>query len=1285
MSVDQFDKSFETLTGNVPFPWQRSLFNEFTRGVFPASCNLPSGLGKTSVIPIWLLALASSSPGAIPRRLVYVVNRRTVVDQATEEAKRIRDRIKDLPNCHKILCERCSLPNDPAHASPLAISTLRGQFADNREWSRNPAQAAVIVGTVDMIGSRLLFEGYGSSFRTRPLQAGFLGQDVLLVHDEAHLEPAFQQLLEAIQYEQHQRENADSLTWFKFRVMALTATSRGGEEPFELTAEERTPPDTLPKSLTKPIHHVWQRLAAKKGLRFISSPRAQVPNAMAERALEHKDSGKAILVFARTVDAVNAVRNSLSRSKVEDDQVALLTGTIRGYERDQLANNNAVFVRFLPASSQTSSDGSKPRTVYLICTSAGEVGVDLSADHMVSDLSTLDSMAQRFGRVNRRGEGQAQIDVIYESDPNPKKKDDAFERARWETLSLLQSLPPCQWIADRVEASPQAIGCLMGELTESQRNAAFAPAPEILPVSDILFDAWALTTIKGSLPARPPVGDWLHGVSEREPQETFVAWRNEVDLDLFTAKDEGERHRREEVITALLSEFPLIPHELLRDRTTRVHEALAVLARERGDAPAWVIQPDESVQITTLSVLAEKDKKGFVVPLGGRTVVLSARAKGLSTGGTLDGGAAFEPHSSVDYDVAGLPFQQTQQSQQARAAYIRLKSVHSDGQTRYELIARTLGLEEGFEIPPIDDGVDDEEHDQQLIKAFAETAFGAVRIAFRLEPDAAVVDEDLRSDYVILRPVGAKNTVGKPKWPALDRHAMGVSSFAKSICERLKLSRELTSVVTFAAACHDLGKDREVWQRGAENWDRKGIRAKPVAKTLHGRPPENLNGFRHEFASLIDVQSIPEYSDEFAKLSSEMKDIVLHLIAAHHGRARPHFPGRDDADLRTRRANNFVRRVIRPENIDPARPTAVSTFVEGLIPARFARLQRKFGRWGLAYLESLVRAADILDSMRIEAMPVGNREQGSWPKPVPPLSGMTTSITPTAAIRLPMDPCNPGQYFACCGLLEVAHRLWYGAEGWFDGPTFCLRRADEVSKGATSAQGLIEELANCRLTNSMTDAQIDRMAELSALKKSDLAKNPELEAEKKNLDSLRRESPIRLHSPLDLRIDWFLDERAGGSRFKTWAGQQSAIDIAQGMHGPLGQTAWSEIPLDEWLTWSAPVNSLPFYFDSGLSGQGSARDAGFSFDAHGFKMPSRPLLELAAFIGLQRFRPFQVPADNLYQYSLWSTPLLPAAASAAACGAIAIAGTTRFEFRLLYRTKYLKSFLPAQPYRGENP
>src|SRR5262245_43299031 len=108
-----FDNQFSALTQNRPFPWQRALFERFIAGEFPGSCNLPTGLGKTAVIPIWLLAL-SEAPSVVPRRLVYVVNRRTVVDQATRETELMRTALNEnVALCAKLrqLCALdCELP-----------------------------------------------------------------------------------------------------------------------------------------------------------------------------------------------------------------------------------------------------------------------------------------------------------------------------------------------------------------------------------------------------------------------------------------------------------------------------------------------------------------------------------------------------------------------------------------------------------------------------------------------------------------------------------------------------------------------------------------------------------------------------------------------------------------------------------------------------------------------------------------------------------------------------------------------------------------------------------------------------------------------------------------------------------------------------------------------------------------------------------------------------------------------------------------------------------------------
>ncbi len=123
----------------TPFPWQeRLLTSHFAKGSIPDALDIPTGLGKTSVIAIWIAARAAGAK--VPRRLVYVVDRRAVVDQATEEAERIKKIVDETPEFAKALGLTGSLP----------ISTLRGQHVDNREWLEEPGAPAVVVGTVDM-------------------------------------------------------------------------------------------------------------------------------------------------------------------------------------------------------------------------------------------------------------------------------------------------------------------------------------------------------------------------------------------------------------------------------------------------------------------------------------------------------------------------------------------------------------------------------------------------------------------------------------------------------------------------------------------------------------------------------------------------------------------------------------------------------------------------------------------------------------------------------------------------------------------------------------------------------------------------------------------------------------------------------------------------------------------------------------------------------------------------------------------------------------------------------
>jgi CRISPR-associated endonuclease/helicase Cas3 len=834
-----FDAAFRALTGNDPFPWQRDLYaNHFVLGKFPDACTLPTGLGKTSVVAVWLLALAAN-PTHVPRRLVYVVNRRTVVDQTTAEVEKYRTNLEKLPDLADTAAQLRALCAAETKV-PLALSTLRGQFADNRAWSADPSRPAVICGTVDMIGSRLLFSGYGCGFKTRPLHAGFLGQDALLVHDEAHLEKPFQDLVEAIRAEQTR------CTEFRpFHVTALTATPRGGENVFRLSVADRA--DAT----------VRKRLGATKRLHLATLKDAKKPAAeLATKALAFKDSGRAVLVFARSVEAVQLIVEALKKDKVEK-HVEQLTGTLRGLERDALAASNEAFARFLPPGDRKCKivDG----TVYLVCTSAGEVGVNLSADHLVSDLTPFDSMAQRFGRVNRFGAcDDTEIHVLHPPAFDPA---DALGPACERTLALLREL--------NGDVSPAALT----NLDEKARLAAFTPTPTILPTSDILFDAWALTSVRGRLPGRPPVEPYLHGLAGWEPPETHVAWRREVEV--LT-----EQLRARYDPTELLAAYPLKPHELLRDRTDRVFKQL-----ERLEAPpdtaVWLTDDESDVTVTTLGKVIEAGKD----ELAGMTVLLPPAAGGLANG-LLSG------DSTAADDVADRWY--------------------ADADGTIPRRARVWDEDDAPEgmrsILTVDTQPDNEDDEEEVPR----------RYWYWFERPKDGDDE------------GSKSARGAVTW---DVHTGDVVGHTTAIAGRLFPSDRLGELLVVAARLHDLGKKRAAFQRVLGNFRPDYWLAK--SGKAGGKLAET---YRHEFGSLLDAAG----GAGFEALGPDERELVLHLIAAHHGRGRPHFP----AD----------------EAFDPERPVSCATAAAREVPRCFARLQRKYGRWGLAYLESLLRAADYAAS-----------------------------------------------------------------------------------------------------------------------------------------------------------------------------------------------------------------------------------------------------------------------------------------------------------------------------------
>jgi CRISPR-associated endonuclease/helicase Cas3 len=828
-----FEEIFTDLTGHKPNLWQHRLFKNFLKGEIPAALDLPTGLGKTSVMALWLLA-RGRNPG-LPRRLVYVVDRRAVVDQASTLAEELAEKSAGRAG------------------GGLAVSTLRGKRPDNRRWLEDPAGEAIIVGTVDMIGSRLLFSGYGVSAGMRPYHAGLLAADSLFVLDEAHLCPAFQGLLTAAGEDPALKGAAAADFPVKpARLLSLSATGRQDHaDAFRLTDEDLDDPWIKKRFTARKRLSVVEEACAKKDL-----PARLVEEAQG-LAAEHP--GARIVVFVHSRE--DAVKIAEKLTKTGD--CALLTGERRVNEREQVFNR----LKELGFIRGDAPLAPRDKPAFLVATAAGEVGVDLDADHMAGDVAAVERMIQRLGRVNRSGgdsgERAAEIRLVA-----------VAEQENLATLlAPLKALPdgdasPRGW-RDLRTAHPQLIA------------AATTPDPLRPRLRRADLEALAMTSLADH-PGRPDPRPFFRGwEEEKDPQATvlwrrFLPWREDADQPIpgeATAYFDAAPPQLREMLEAPLSRI----EEILRKR------AKALLQQGGADRRAVVILgPDRKFRrALTLNRLAET--KGTIIAPGDM-VVAACTVGGLGTEGHLDAKADAAAHPGC-----------------------------------------------------LDDGTW-EDVDWRFVMSTEPPPGGDWRLVHRFAQDAE--ENKALTVYVARAPNGERRgdpAVGRRE-QGLAEHLADVEREAAETARRLALTASQTTVLKTAGRLHDLGKNRQLWQ-DAMHAPKDG---RPFAKTKGGGAPQSLDGYRHEFGSLADGEN----DGELVGLPALDRDLVLHLVAAHHGCARP---------------------VIHAYDPDPNRRPGESDARAAEAALRFARLQKALGPWGLAWWEAVLRAADQQASRKLDA------------------------------------------------------------------------------------------------------------------------------------------------------------------------------------------------------------------------------------------------------------------------------------------------------------------------------
>jgi CRISPR-associated protein Csx14 len=297
---------------------------------------------------------------------------------------------------------------------------------------------------------------------------------------------------------------------------------------------------------------------------------------------------------------------------------------------------------------------------------------------------------------------------------------------------------------------------------------------------------------------------------------------------------------------------------------------------------------------------------------------------------------------------------------------------------------------------------------------------------------------------------------------------------------------------------------------------------------------------------------------------------------------------------------------------------------------------------------------------------------------------MTATDRPLPDITLDVDLRNPGQFFACCGLLELASRLWPGSEGWFAGEGSRAAFLIATHSGHNDPLGeIVRQLHACTIAG-LTGAERRERKQLESKKRS-LSKTGEklpeaLEQRRNELGKLARAGSVRFGAPFELTLDWWQDgyEGSDDSELKTWAGNQ-------GPDGKLNElkNIWRlAVEANDGLCIGSKLldEKTPMKGRLGFDPSASweALDVGFSPDEQEIPVRTSPATEMLAAIGLQRCRPIPVEDERRwFAYHVWDSPLDIAVVPAAMVGAGR--AHTGYQFPVVMRNKQYKSFGWAQP------
>lgn len=969
LNAMDFDKYFKELWNKQPFAWQHELAKRVLENEkpWPDAIALPTAAGKTACLDIAVFALAAQAKRreseilrTAPRRIFFVVDRRVIVDEAFERAVSMAEKLKAVKGgvLRDVADRLCMLSGGN---EPLACFQLRGGMYRSDAWAQNPLQPTIVASTVDQLGSRLLFRAYGRSFKAWPIQAGLAGNDSIVFLDEAHCSQPFLETLRAVR---KYRAWGEEPLLSPFHAVVMSATPPTGMS--DIFHDESDEPNN-------PQHPLGRRQVASKWTK-LQQAKAKGKNAAKELAeelvrqaeiivkswnekvgtysLEHdlfseqKLGAPATVIFCNRVNTAREAHRLLARKY--GDRAVMMTGRMRPVDKDDTISG--------PLALLGADDSEKRRLenpLFVIATQSLEVGANLDFDLLVTECASLDALRQRFGRLNRMGrEIEARAVVVVRADQAEQSDDDPVygaslaETWKWLNAEANENHEIDMGIAAISLSLPTGV-----EL--AKLNAPANHAPVMLPSHvDILSQ-----TAPEPWPT-PDISLFLHG-PRSGPADVQVCWRS----DLI---ENNENNWKDAVILCppaspecLSVPFGLMRRWLLGETTDSSSDV-------EGMADNDALETEETCNRKVIRWRGRDDVEVTDNPSAirpGDVIVIPASHAGWEILATLGnepvadwGDRAFLQAR----DKAILRIHTEVLNQWSFNSLAVLKELALVGVERLD--ENPDGLREDI-IAALEPVIADSDLPKSMtwLKTCAQSLshHGCI---ITPHPTGGLVLRGNRRLNQFVQEVDTFCDEDDPSasgtaFTLLTAHLDGVAKLAGRFAAACSLPEKLCETIEAAGRCHDFGKADprfQVWLRGGNPWVRGPLLAKSeimplgrrendVARKRAGYPA----GGRHELLSVRLMESSSNVLPE----QEGLRDLMLHLVESHHGFCRPFAPVVEDP------APVIVALALEGNRYSANSATGMEMIDSG-VAERFWRLTRRYGWWGLAWLEAIMRLAD---------------------------------------------------------------------------------------------------------------------------------------------------------------------------------------------------------------------------------------------------------------------------------------------------------------------------------------